>query len=137
MARVSKQPLSPTEYRQLLDTLDIALEGLKKDEVRAFLFSLLGKDERVMVAKRFAAIILLKDGYRAKDIASSLKMTEATIRKLYMVLMIKGEGFNLGVKKVNQAKLKQEVKQALTGLAKETAKGVLMWRIKAPNDFPK
>lgn len=59
MARISSYPLDNKTYRQTLDTLDLVLGKMKKEEVRSFLFSLFGKNERIMVSKRFAAILLL------------------------------------------------------------------------------
>ncbi len=100
MARISKIPLDGKTYRQILDTLDLVLGKSKKEEVRSLLFSLLGKNERIMVAKRFTAILLLKRGLRIVDIAQILKMTESTIRKLNMVMQIKNQGFDLAFKKI-------------------------------------
>ena len=136
MARVSRIPLDKAAYRHILDTLDLVLGKLKREEVRSFLFSLLGKNERIMVAKRFTTIVLLKRGFRVKDISESLKMTESTIRKLAMVMHIKNEGFDLAYKKIAQDKMRKEVNKILIGLAKGTAEVFMTHRIKPPNDYP-
>jgi hypothetical protein len=54
-----------------------------------------------------------------------------------MVMQIKNQGFDLAFKKISQEKMKQEVKEILVGLAKETAEVFLTHRIKPPNDYPK
>lgn len=136
MARISKNPLDNKAYRQVLNTLDLVLGKLKKEEVRHFLFSLLGKNERIMVAKRFTAILLLKQGMKISEIARMLKMTKNTVSKLNMVMRIKNQGFDLAFKKLSQEKMKEDIKQILLGLGKETADIFLNWRIKPPNDYP-
>src|SRR5215213_9878886 len=100
MARLSRIPLDDKTYRQILDTLDLVLGKMKKEEVRAFLFSLFGKNERIMVSKRFAAVLLLHQGMRMSEIANKLKLTKQTVSKLNMTREIKSEGFKLAVKKV-------------------------------------
>lgn len=137
MARLSNTPLDKKTYRQILDTLDLVLGKLKREEVRQFLFSLLGKSERIMVAKRFTAILLLKQGLRMTDIARALKLTIGTVRRLNMTMQIKNEGFDLAFRKVSQEKMKEEIKQILLGLGKETAGVFMNWRIKPPNDYPR
>ena len=137
MARISKIPLDGKTYRQILDTLDLVLGKSKKEEVRSLLFSLLGKNERIMVAKRFTAILLLKRGLRIVDIAQILKMTESTIRKLNMVMQIKNQGFDLAFKKINEEKMAIEVKEILLELAKGSAEMFLKYRVKPPNDYPR
>lgn len=137
MARISKKQLDSKSYREVLGTLDLVLGKLRKEEVRFFLFSLLGKNERIMVAKRFTAILLLKQGMRISKVASLLNMTKNTVSKLNMVMQIKNQGFDLAFKKMNQEKMKQEIKQIMVGLGKEAADVFMNWRIKPPNDYPR
>lgn len=137
MARLSNVPLEKKTYRQILDTLDLVLGKLKREEVRQFLFSLLGKNERIMVAKRFTAILLLKQGLKITDIAKALKLTIGTVRRLHMTMQIKSEGFELAFKKMSQENMKEEAKQILLGLGKEAADVFMNWRIEPPNDYPK
>lgn len=137
MARISKYPLERKTYRQVLDTLDLVLGKMKKNEVRSFLFSLLGKNERIMVSKRFAAILLLERGLSLSEISGRLKLTKQTIVRLKTVRNIKGQGFNLAVKKVNQDRMAKEINAILLGLAKETAGLFLNWRVRPPNDYPR
>lgn len=137
MARISKRRLDRKTYFQILDTLDLVLGKMKKNEVRAFLFSLLGKNERIMLSKRFAAILLLERGLSLMDVSSRLRLTKQTIIRLKKTQKIKGQGFTLAVKKVNQDRMAKEINSILLGLAKETAGVFMNWRIKPPNDYPK
>lgn len=122
MPQVSRIPLDHQTQHQVLDTLDLVLGKLKKDETRAFLFSLLSKTERVMVAKRFTAILLLKQGKKISDIAKTINMTESTIRKLGMQMQIKNQGFEVAFKMMKDEKIAEEINNILISLAKYSAR---------------
>ena len=136
MARISKIPLDKKTYRQVLDTLDLVLGKMKKKEVRYFLFSLLGKTERIMLSKRFAAVLLLSYGMNISEISRRLKLTRQTIIRLDKTQEIKNHGFSLAVKKVNQDRMAKEINAILLGIAKGAAEVFLTHRIKPPNDYP-
>lgn len=136
MPHLSKKRLDKKTYTQVLDTLDLVLGKLKKEEARTFLFSLMSGTERLMVAKRFVAILLLQQGLDDKTIAESLHMTRATVNKLALIKQLKSQGFDLAFKKINQEKMKQEVREILLGIAKESADVFMNWRIRPPNDYP-
>jgi len=137
MARISKHRLDHKTYIQVLDTVDLVLAKMKKDEVRAFLFSLLGRNERIMVSKRFAAVLLLGRGMSASEIGRRFKLTRQTILRLRAIKNLKSIGFNVGVKKVNEDRMAKEINAILLGLAKGTADTFLNWRIKPPSSYPK
>ena len=137
MARVSKIPLDYKTYKQVLDTLDLVLGKMKKDEVRAFLFSLLGKNERIMLSKRFMAVLFLNQGMSISEISRRLKLTRQTAIRLSKTKELKSQGFLLALDKVKQDKMAKEINAILMGLAKETAGIFLNWRIKPPNDYPR
>lgn len=120
-----------------MDTLDVVLGKLRREEIRTFLFSLMSGTERLMVAKRFVAVALLYQGLDDKTIAETLNMTRSTVNKLALIAQVKNQGFNLAVKKLRGEKKKQEVKKILLGIAKESADLFLNWRIKPPNDYPR
>lgn len=136
MARLSNTPLDEKTYRQILDTLDLVLGKMKKEEVRSLLFSLFGKSERIMVSKRFAAVLLLNRGMTIAEISRRLKLTRQTIVRLNMIKELKGQGFLLALKRVNQSKMTKEINQILVGLAKGSAEVFLKHKVKLPNDFP-
>lgn len=137
MARISSFPLDHKTYKQILDILDLVLGKMKKEEVRAFLFSLLGRNERIMVSKRFAAVLLLSRGMNITEICRKLRLTRQTVLRLKKIKEIKSQGFLLGVKKVNQDRMMKEINTVLLGLAKGTAEVFLTHRIKPPNDYPR
>src|SRR3989344_4884661 len=113
MARVSKHRLDKKTYIQVLDTLDLVLGKMKKDEVRAFLFSLLGKNERIMVSKRFAAIVLLERGLGLTEVSKILKLTKQTLVRLKRTQKIKNQGFNLAIAKVKKDRMAKEISSIL------------------------
>lgn len=137
MARISKYPLDNKTYKQVLDTLDLVLGRMKKDEVRAFLFSLLGRNERIMLSKRFTAILLLSHGMNASEVSRKLNLTRQTVIRLNKTRGLKSRGFLLAVRKINQDRIAKEINVILLGIAKETAGVFFNWRIKPPNDYPK
>lgn len=110
---------------------------MKKEEVRSFLFSLLGKNERVMLSKRFAAVLLLSQGVNISEISKKLNLTKQTVIRLSLTKRVKTQGFDLAIKKVNRDKMAKEINAILLGLAKETANIFFNWRIKPPNDYPR
>ena len=118
MPHLSKRQLDDKTKHQILETLDLVLGKLKKDEMRMFLFSLLSRTEKLMVAKRLAVIILLQQGVEDSAIAETLKITRSTVNKLEMVMKIKDEGFALALKKIEEDKLAKEFKNILVRLAK-------------------
>jgi len=137
MARISRFPLDKKTYRQVLDTLDLVLGKMKKDEIRKFLFSLLGRNERIMVSKRFAAILLLDRGVSLSEASRRLKLTKQTIIRLKAIRKIKSQGYILAVKRVNQDRRVREINAILLGLVKKSADLFFNWRIKPPNDYPR
>jgi len=137
MTHLSKRRLDKETYTQVLDSLDIVLGKLKKDEVRAFLFSLMSGTERLMVAKRFAAIALIDQGVSTSTISDRLNMTRATVSKLAMIMKIKDKGFAVAFGKVKQDQAIMDMKDVLLGVGKLTAEILLTHRIKAPSDYPR
>ena len=119
MPHISKKKLDKRTYTQVLDALDLLLGKLKKDEVRTFLYSLMSGTERLMVAKRFAAIILIQQGVEDKEISERLKITRATISKLKLIMKVKDQGFELAYKKFKQEKLMKDIKTMIIGIANE------------------
>lgn len=137
MARVSKIPLDYKTYRQVLDTLDLVLGKMKKEEVHRFLFFLLGKNERIMLSKRFVAVLLLNQGMSISEISRRLRLARQTVIRLNKTRQLKSQGFLLAVKKVKRDRMIKEINTILFGLAKETAGIFFNWRIKPPNDYPR
>ena len=129
MTRVSRDKLDKITYNQVLNTFDLVLGKLNKDETRVFLYSLMSGSERLMIAKRFAAITLIQRGLEDKDISGRLKITRSTINKLKIVMRAKDKGFALSLKKLNKDRTAQEINKVLLGMV-----GGVTEHIKTVND---
>jgi len=69
--------------REILSNLDWLFSQLKSQEdAHSFLQFILTREERLMLAKRVAALFLIHQGYHYSDVAEALKLTAATISKL-------------------------------------------------------
>ncbi|OGG87834.1 hypothetical protein A2592_02505 [Candidatus Kaiserbacteria bacterium RIFOXYD1_FULL_42_15] len=80
MVNVSKEILEQTELDALFGQLNgtIGQLGAKKSEL--FLSSFLGAEEKIMLAKRLAAIIMLTHGQSLYLVASALKISTSTAK---------------------------------------------------------
>jgi uncharacterized protein YerC len=79
MTNVSKQQLDPKELQKLFTQLNGVLGSLNKQKVDGFLSDLLGPEERIMLVKRLAVIIMLMENNSAYRIADTLKVSPATV----------------------------------------------------------
>ncbi|HVF69463.1 MAG TPA: Trp family transcriptional regulator [Xanthomonadales bacterium] len=94
MPHVSKHKLDKKVEDELSDTLDLILSKLSnKESVRHFLLSLLTPTERVMLAKRLAIIILLKEEVPQSHVAQTLHVTRITVSRLQFFLEARGQGY--------------------------------------------
>ncbi|OGG41532.1 hypothetical protein A2837_03465 [Candidatus Kaiserbacteria bacterium RIFCSPHIGHO2_01_FULL_46_22] len=82
MVRLNKSKLKEIELNKLYTQLDKSLSGLSVDKVDMFLRELLGPEERMMLAKRIAIIVMLTHGYSFYRIADTLKVGLATASRL-------------------------------------------------------
>jgi len=82
MVRVSKHILQPSHLRKLHSQLSKIIACLNKDNTYTFLDELLGEEEKVMITKRFAAIIMLMEHNSTYRISQLLEMSDPTIRTL-------------------------------------------------------
>lgn len=118
MPQVSNTPLDKGVEKQLLANLETVLGRLSKEDMNTFLFSFLSKTERLMLAKRLAVAILLKEGLTKTEISRSLKVTIATISKMELFLESRGSGYQLAINKLGEEKTVKEFKKFLIQLAK-------------------
>ena len=82
MVRVTRDELPEKQLRKLDEQLARTLTNFSNDEATLFLRSLLGKEERTVMVKRYAALLLLQKGHSAKSVAESLHMSISTISVL-------------------------------------------------------
>lgn len=79
MTNVSKQPMSTAELERLFNQLNTVINSLNLTSTNRFLTELLGHEERIMLAKRFAIIIMLNESYSIYQIANRLKVSTSTV----------------------------------------------------------
>lgn len=85
MPRVSKNREVEREKQKLfIDDFYAAVTSLKdKNEVREFFEDLLTAEEKLMLAKRFQAAMMINLGYLWDEIDDRVKVTQGTIGRLY------------------------------------------------------
>lgn len=82
MTRISKQKLDPKQLQSLFEQMDAILISLSPKNASAFLGELLGHEERIMLAKRFAAIVMCTEGQSAYRIAKTLNVSFSTAERI-------------------------------------------------------
>jgi uncharacterized protein YerC len=78
MARVSKQPLEHTYANELIAQLAEVIGRLNAPHASAFLSEFLGPEEKLMLAKRLAAVVMIHEKHTLYAVAHTLKMSHAT-----------------------------------------------------------
>jgi len=82
MTNISKRPLDPEVSKQLFTQLCSVLGQLDRAKVSDFLADLLGPEERLMLAKRLAAILMLEHGYSIYKTSESLAISTSTAKSI-------------------------------------------------------
>ena len=88
MTNISKRPLNPKHLQKLFEQMDTIIVKLSPKAASIFLNELLGYEERIMLAKRFAAIMMCIEKHSGYRIAKTLKISFSTaerIRNAYRV----------------------------------------------------
>lgn len=84
MPHVSSKKLNKENLQKLYNEFASALEkSAKKSWIKMFLNDFLTRTEKIMLAKRFAVILLLSNGIPVSYIANSLCMSETTVFRMY------------------------------------------------------
>ncbi len=118
MPQISRIPMDRKTETKVLENLELVLAKLgQREEMKDFLFSLLTTTEKLMLAKRLAIIILLREGVPQSTISNSLKVTRATVSRMQLVSEARGAGFSIAFKKYLTEQNIKEVKEALLKLA--------------------
>jgi uncharacterized protein YerC len=118
VAQLSKKQLDIKVEGELIKTLDIILVNINsQNNMNSFLVSLLTPTERLMLAKRIAAIVMIKEGLTQSQISSSLHLTQATVSKLELMAKANGEGFDLAFSILEREKIFSDIKNTLIKLA--------------------
>lgn len=94
MPKVSKNPLSPEMRTEMTDAFVRTLVKISDDALlRRFLDDLLTPTEKLMLAKRLMAAILLQRGYSYRAVCSVLKMSKTTVHLIQRDILKAGEGY--------------------------------------------
>jgi len=135
MPRVSKvRQLSSNKKDLFTDDFYSVVTSLKnKGEVRDFFEDLLTSEEKLMLAKRFQIVMMLKLGYLWKEIQDRVKVTKYTIAVISQRIRNPKKGISacaeriigLKQKKLNQWKIKRG-KEALGPAIVKAGLGVLI-----------
>ena len=94
MTNVSKQKLQPSHLKKLFAELAKTIVRLDKKHADMFLDELLGEEEKIMIAKRLAAIVMLIENNSVYRISQLLLMSPSTVARLRNKLLI-GEYNNI------------------------------------------
>lgn len=121
MTQVSRIPLK----QEVLDSIfDLFLETLinikDKKRLSGFVQSIFTPNEKIMLAKRLAAALLLAKGHSYHSIRSILKLSPPTISKMNFRLKYEGE----------------ELNPVIEGILRRQAKGVVIEELKDFLDIP-
>jgi uncharacterized protein YerC len=82
MVRLNKSNLTQTQLDKLFKQLSIFLSKRSPQLTHTYLKELLGPEERIMLAKRLACIILLHEECTPFHIAKTLKMSSSTVASI-------------------------------------------------------
>jgi Trp operon repressor len=82
MVRLNRNELEKSQLDKLLGELSKTVSHLPSGNTDVFLSELLGNEERIMIAKRLAIVVLLLEKYSLYEIANILKVSPMTARSL-------------------------------------------------------
>jgi len=118
MSHVSKRRLGEKQEKELIRNFDLVLIKISKEiEMQGFLEALLTPTERIMLAKRLAIVVLLKEGIPQSTISNILSVTQATVSRMQLFLEARGGGYDVALKKLASEKVLNEFKKYLLKIA--------------------
>lgn len=82
MTNVSKRHLSKRALERLFGELNAVAAKLNESATNDFFHDLLGAEERVMLAKRLAIIVMVAESYSTYRIADKLKVSTSTVDRI-------------------------------------------------------
>lgn len=82
MVRLNKNLLTEQQFEQLFIQFVRILDPNKSTSTDGVLREILGEEERIMIAKRLATIVLLLEGKSLYNIATTLKISPSTAEKI-------------------------------------------------------
>ncbi len=82
MVHVNHNQLTQENLDGLFQQFDALLGKLDQKAIRIFMGEILGHEERIMIAKRLATIVLLQEGLSAYKTSLVLKLSPSTVGKI-------------------------------------------------------
>lgn len=102
MTQVSHQLLRKEILYELYDNFDYLIASLTtKDEIFECFKILLSRNEKIMIAKRIAILLLFARGYNVREISRFIKVSTSTVMRYYKYVLIGSEGYHLIVEKMS------------------------------------
>lgn len=96
MAKISKKPVARAVRDEMFRSMFRALARISdEDAIGKILEDVLTPTEKVMVAKRVMAAILIDRGYPYRKIGELLKLSPTTINTVHREIQKKGDGYRL------------------------------------------
>lgn len=83
MTNISKSKTNTKEFEQLYKELASTLSNLNMPAAQAFINELLTESERIMLIKRFGALVMFKRGYSQYQVWNTLHISPATAQRIY------------------------------------------------------
>ena len=118
MPQVSRVKLNKKTENKLTETLTLILSKVSRDsDMNVFLAALLTPTEKLMLAKRIAIVVLLKENLSDTQISSVLNVTRITVAKMRYFLEARGQGYDVAIRVLENQKLIDELKSVLVKLA--------------------
>ncbi len=118
MPHLSRNKLNKRMEEELIRTLELVFVKLTKTEdIKEFLLALLTPTERLMLAKRLAMIVLLKENLPESRIAEILHITRGTVARMQLFFEARGQGYEIALRVLENEKLMKEIKEVLFKLA--------------------
>ncbi len=126
MTQVSKVALKQETWDKIFDLfLDTVLRIKDKNKLNGFLQSVLTPTERIMVAKRLAATVLLAKGHEYDSIRRTLRLSPPTIAKMSFKLKYEGEELHPIIEDILRRQARDILGEELKGILDLPTKGSL------------
>lgn len=121
MTPVSRIKLSPEEESQVLEVfLSELVRITDRSELRSLITLLLSESEKIMLAKRMAAYVMIEQKIADSHISQSLHLTRITVARLRLNYWLQKEKKDPVIKIIQNPKLSEILKPLLVKFIKYT-----------------
>jgi uncharacterized protein YerC len=132
MTKVSRLPLRGDVWDRVFNLfIDTTLNFKNKESLTSFVNDLYAPTEKIMLAKRLAAAVLLAKGHDYQSIKKVLRISDPTIAKISMKVKYSDGGLKKAVEKILLNQASQIVWKEVEAMFDLPAKG----NLKSPERF--